>query len=312
MDCKIGVLWDTEVEWNRNGPFQKDTLNHTYSVFSRIAKEKGGEVYLAKYTWYDEGKLEQAHYFNGESWEKVENVEIDVVFDKYKFDEDTRELKQQIQVELPVLNRFELEEICKDKLMSYRKFTGIVPETREADRETVEEMLEEHGRVILKPQFDFGGRGIKVIDSMDDFRQMPNQLVQQFIDSSHGIPSLDIEGVHDLRVLVANGEPVGAYVREPNGNGWISNVSRGGTMEFFELEEVPEKAMDIVDEVRDEFDRFNPSYYSVDMIFDEDENPWILEFNSKPGFNFYNDDEIEKHKRPAMEKVVETLVDMGR
>lgn len=310
MSSKIGVLWDDEVEWERDAPFTEESLNHTYSVFSKIADEKGGGLYLAKYKWYEEGELEKAFHYDGERWEKVENVEIDGVFDKFKFDEDTRELKQKLQVELPILNRFELEEICKDKLMSYKTFENLVPDTREADKETVEEMLEEYGRVILKPQFDFGGRGIKVISSMDEFRQMPNQLVQRFIDSSHGIPQLGIGGVHDLRVLVANGEPIGAYVREPNGDGWISNVSLGGSITFIDLEDVPEAAMDVVEEVKDEFDRFDPAYYSVDMIFDEDENPWILEFNSKPGFDFHDDDEIEKHKRPIMEKVVEMLVEM--
>lgn len=309
MTCKIGVLWDEEIDWSRPEPYEDGAMNRTYGVFSDLVSEKGGELYVSKYTWHSNGELEKAYVFDGE-WRRTEAVEIDVVFDKFKFDNETRSIKKQLQVERPVLNRYELEETCKDKLVSYESFPSKVPETCEADKAAVKEMLEEYGRVILKPRFDFGGRGIKVIDSVEGFEPASKQLVQRFIDSSAGIPELGVEGPHDLRVLVLNGEPLAAYIREPDGDGLISNVSLGGSMEFIELEEVPDAAMQIVEEVKKEFDQYNPSYYSVDMIFDENSRPWILEFNSKPGLNFYDDPEIERHKRPVMEKIAETLVDM--
>lgn len=307
MSCKIGVLWDSEVDHEGGEPFDDSNVNHTYQVFSEIAAEKGAEVYIANYNSYDHEKLAEAYFYDN-GWKKVEKVDIDVVFDKYKFDRETQQIKRRIQVELPVLNRFELDELCKDKLLSYEKFSEIVPETCEATRRNVEEMLET-GKVILKPRFDYGGHGIKVIETLEEFQSSKNQLAQRFVDSESGIEELGIEGVHDLRVLVLNGEPVGAYVRTPK-EGYISNVSMGGSMEFVELDDVPEKAMEIVETVSDNFDRFNPSYYSVDMIFDLEGNAWVLEFNSKPGLNFYQDDEIEKWKRPIMQKVVETLVEM--
>lgn len=307
MVVKIGVLWDSEVEHKGDTPFGRDELNHTYQVFSEIAKDNNAEVYLANYINYKDGKLSESYNFSNQ-WKKKQNVELDVVFDKYKFDEDTIELKKEIQSNLKVINNFDLEKICKDKLLTYQRFPYRVPETMEATRENVEEILEED-KAILKPRYDFGGHGIEVIDSIEDFEPEEDILVQRFVDSETGIDALNVSGIHDLRVLVLNGEPLGAYIRTPE-EGYLSNVSLGGSMRFVDMDDVPDEAMKIVEEVSDKFDQYNPAYYSVDMIFDSEDKPWILEFNSKPGFNFYNDEEIEAKKRPVMEKLVETLAGM--
>jgi len=67
---------------------------------------------------------QKAYSFDGENWEKLNDVEIDVVFDKYRFDEQTIGLKKEIDDRHPVLNSFEVEQICKDKLLAYEKVSG--------------------------------------------------------------------------------------------------------------------------------------------------------------------------------------------
>jgi glutathione synthase/RimK-type ligase-like ATP-grasp enzyme len=134
--------------------------------------------------------------------------------------------------------------------------------------------------------------------------------VQKFVDSTRGIPSLDVEGVHDLRIVVLDGEPLVSYVRQPK-SGLISNVSRGGSMENVELTDLPGEVLDIVEEVDEELEDYSDRLYSVDFIFDEDENPWILELNSKPGLGFYDDKRIASWKKPLMDRVAKKLVQMG-
>lgn len=310
MAPTIAVLWDDEVDGEGEKPFDDDNMDEGYRVFSEIAEERGASVFIGNFAWFDNGSVENPYVLRQGSWKKLdEGKDVDVIFDKFRFDDETVGIKRDMNDLLPVLNSFQLEEICKDKLLTAEKFQAV-PETQPATRENVSRMLEDYGRAVLKPRYDFGGRGIKIVKDIEEFEIGENLLVQRFIDSKSGIPDLDIDGVHDLRVIVVNGEPVTSFVRTPN-QGLISNVSRGGSMTHIEIEDVPESALRIVDEVEDVFRRFGSRVYAVDFIFDENGEPWILEMNSKPGLLFYDDESIRSWKEPLMEKVVETLIDMA-
>lgn len=308
MTVKIGVLWDS-VTWEGEDPNEYEHINEAYRVFSEMARDFDAEVYLGNFEWYSGGVLEKAFYFDGKEWKKVRDIELDVVFDKVDLELETRELKSQMSDEVPTLNPYGLEMISDDKFESYRRFPDFIPEIREATPENVEDMLEEFGKVVIKPRSDYGGEGVKVIDSMDEFQPGENRLVQRFVDSTGGIPELGIEGVHDLRVLVMDGEPEAIQIRQPD-SGLISNVHRGGETYFVDREDVPEEVFDIVDEVTDDFSEFDPAFYSIDFIFDPDGNPWILEFNSKPGLLFYDDADIKDSKTDLMERLLEVLTGM--
>ena len=306
-DSRIAVLWDSEVDWQGDKPFNKDYINNSYSVFSNIASRKNSEVVVGKFSWYHNEKLAKAYSFRDGEWVKVENVKIDGIFDKFKFDDETVEIKKEMHSSLPVLNNFELEEICKDKLKTYEKFPEHVPETRIADEENVEQFLDEDGRVVLKPRYDFGGKGVKVIDNIEDYEPEEDLLVQRFVDSSTGITDLGIAGVHDLRVIMVDDKPAATFVRTPD-EGFISNVARGGSMHHFEVEEIPEQTLNIAEEVDKKFQDLGKRVYAIDFIFDSEGKPWILEMNSKPGLVFYGDEDIRSWKEPLMEEVVENLV----
>lgn len=302
----VGVIWDEEVE---DQMFTKEGLEETYREFGRLGRERGVEFVHGHFEDYSQGTLSRALKVTPGRTEKVEDVALDAVFDKFRYDRETEKLKKKMNEQLPVLNRFELERLCKDKLLSYQEFPKVIPETFKASENKASELLEKDGRVVLKPRFEFGGRGIKVIDSIEDFENGDQMLLQRFVDSTRGIEKLGIEGVHDLRVLIVSGEPMGAYVRQPQ-QGFLANVSLGASLEFVELKDVPEDAIDIVNDVAEGFEKFNPSFYSVDLIFDSDGSPWILEFNSKPGLGFYGDDEIKNRKMPVLEKVVKALSEL--
>lgn len=305
MDRNIVALWDAEVDWEGEKPFKKDHINTTYEYVAELAAENNSKVFIGRFEWYSDGELQKAYSFDGENWNKVENAEVDVVFDKYRFDEDTIELKKEIGQRHPVLNSFEIEQICKDKLRAYERFPESHPETREATKENVKEMLEKYNKVVVKPLAAHAGEGVEIINEISEYEEEKGRIVQQFIDSSSGIEKLGVEGVHDLRVVVVDGKPVVSYIRQPE-SGFVANVAQGGSMDFIPIEDVPEEAMDIVKEVVDVFeeDRF---VCGVDMIFDQDQKPWILELNSKPGMSFYNKEEIREWKEPYIKAVVNSL-----
>lgn len=309
MVRNVAALWDAEVNWKGKKPFKKKHINTTYEYFSNLADETDSKVFIARFNWYTDGKLQKAYSFDGESWSKVEDTEVDVVFDKYRFDKETVELKKEIEDTHPVLNSFEIEQICKDKLLAYEKFPENHPETREATLENVEEMLEKYGKVVVKPLSAHAGEGVEIIEDISEFEESEGRIAQQFIDSSTGIGKLGVEGVHDLRVVVVDGKPVVSYIRQPE-SGFVANVAQGGSMDFVEIEDVPEEAMEIAREVVNTLDQ-DHFVCGVDMIFDRDQKPWILELNSKPGMSFYDKEEIKEWKDPYIKAVVKSLSEIN-
>ncbi|MFB6209386.1 MAG: RimK family alpha-L-glutamate ligase [Candidatus Nanohaloarchaea archaeon] len=303
----IGILWDEEVSWNGGKPFNGEP-DDTYSFFSDLAEEENVRIYIAKYSWYRQGALEKAWKWN-EGWEKVEQLDIDGVFDKFVFNKDTRRLKRLIADEVGIINDPELEELCKDKLETYRIFPDKVPETRKASGDAISEMRKKYGKVVLKPRYSFGAKGIHILDKGDEVPETgENYIVQRFVDSSGGIDGL-VDGSHDLRAIIVNGEIEANYLRY-NENSRISNVSEGGVKEVVDQEEFPEEAVELVEEVNSEID-FQPSIFSVDIFFDSEQEPWIVELNSKPGLNFYGDERMRENLRPVMESLLESFRTIG-
>ena len=307
-ELNTAFLWDAEVEWDRDDPFGGER-SKDFAKYTELGHEYGLKLFMAKYKWYRNGELEKAFHWDGEKWRKVHDIEVDVVYDKFKFDNKTRELKQGIFEEVVMVNNPELEEICKDKLETYELFPEMVGETMTATRENAEEMIEKYGKFVFKPRFGFAGKGVEVIEDMMDFQQPENPenfIVQQFIPTN-GYPDWGVEGPHDLRTIIINGEiQNGNYVRVPD-EGLISNISRGGNQMYIDRSELPEKVVDMIEEVEKEFEEYQPAIFSVDFMFDESLNPWIVELNSKPGTYYHHPVKREEKEVPKIRNILKML-----
>lgn len=299
----IGVLWDEEVSWDGERPFKGES-NDSYGYFSERALDKNVKLYFGKYQWYGSGRLENAWVYDG-SWKKVRDVELDGVFDKFHFDEDTKKLKKQIAEEISILNHPEIEELCKDKLKTYQRYEDLVPETKEFSEDNLQEMFNRYEKVVLKPRFAFGGEGIHIIDENDEVPEVgEDYVIQSFVDSSSGIEGI-AEGTHDLRGIVINGKLVAGYVRQ-NSEGLISNVAQGGTKKPLSPEEFPGEALDTIQKVINDIE-IDPHFISVDLFFDENQKAYIVELNSKPGLGIYGDDEMKRQLEPVMDNLAEVF-----
>ncbi|MFY0661935.1 MAG: glutathione synthase [Shimia sp.] len=118
-------------------------------------------------------------------------------------------------------------------------FPDLTPPTTIArDLETIKEFKAKHGDVILKPLYGNGGAGVFRLDVNDrnltslhelftGFSREP-LIVQKFLpDVSNG----------DKRVILVNGEPVGAINRVPAAGETRSNMHVGGRPEKIGLTE---------------------------------------------------------------------------
>lgn len=92
--------------------------------------------------------------------------------------------------------------------------------------------------IVLKPLEEYGGRGlVKITDGIaeEDGERKPLELwletAEQAVEAGHylGMKYLKNVKLGDKRILVVNGEILGASLRVPAAGEWLCNVARGGT-----------------------------------------------------------------------------------
>lgn len=303
----IAVLFTWGIDYSSSAPFPVDELNKSYEVFSKRAKKFGLRVYYANYDSYHMNSfLKQAWYFD-KKWKTAKNVEIDFVYNRFnravykghKKEHNAEIVKYEIIKNVGMLNHPELEEFCWDKILVKEYFPEYCPKTFLVNsikglKTVVSEIKSK--KIILKPRYGTLGLGVIVADKNhlpEKIRR--NTVVQEFIDSSHGIKGL-ARGMHDLRIIVINGKIDHCHIRTPGKGLLVANVARGGTKRFIQNSRIPEKAVSIVREIDSVLSRFYPRIYSIDLIFDKNQNPYIVECNSAPVIRRYA---FGKYKMPS-------------
>ena len=97
----------------------------------------------------------------------------------------------------------------------------------------LEQVLDESAteKMIMKPLNGFGGQGVIVVEK--NAQQNFRSLLEFYIgndDGNHVILQEYVEGAHngDVRILMLNGEPIGAMRRVPSDKDIRSNIHAGG------------------------------------------------------------------------------------
>lgn len=304
------LWWENEVKFDRERPFEKKWKNQDYAKYTEMLREKGVDVVCGEYREYKNRRMEKAFRWNGSEWEKVEDVEVDGVYDLFRHDKDKYELKKKMKDEVGILNDPEVAQLCQDKLETYTQFSEHQAEIRKAKRENVAEMLEKYSEVVLKPRYGSSGEGISRISSMEGFEEKEDMLVQRFIHAE--APDwMDIEGQHDMRVFVINGDIAGSHVRTPGKDTFLSNNAQGGDQFYVDKKDIPEKVRDVVADVEKELKKYRPRIYTVDFMFDGEERPWVVELNSQPGIYYHQPVKDKEYELPMMRKVVDALEELA-
>lgn len=97
------------------------------------------------------------------------------------------------------------------------------------DPDQIADFMGLHGTIILKPLFDFGGRGIFKLSAADSNKDALLELYETLYKEpfivQKFIPEIT-EG--DKRILLVNGEPMGIFKRIPQSGQARSNMRSGG------------------------------------------------------------------------------------
>ena len=203
-----------------------------------------------------------------------------------------RRLRKKLKREVKVLNDPFIEDVCNDKYLTYLFLKRYVPTTVAS--------IKEIGKIksdfiVVKPRFGAGGRSVRIRKRNSVKALQKDFLLQEFVDTSSGVEGL-VKGVHDLRLVILNGRTLDFYARKPR-KGLISNISLGGR--FVKVDRIPASAKRMGRYVDKKLRKFYPRLYSVDLLFDKNQRPWICELNAHPGLDVYHQvgKSLDRHEK---------------
>ena len=116
-------------------------------------------------------------------------------------------------------------------------FPGVQPPTLvTSDREAIHDFRDRHGDIVLTPLYGGGGSGVvrlKADDpNLDALLELHAMIGREQLVAQKFIPAVS-KG--DKRILLVDGEPVGAINRVPADGQVRSNLARGGRAEAVDL-----------------------------------------------------------------------------
>ena len=285
MRKTIGILFFNCYDFSkRKNAFRSKKAEKAFILFSRIANKKGFDVVFSDTKQYKDKKFKKAFIYK-DGWKKVEDVKLDIIFDRCKTDEKTVEFKRKLSKEIPLYNNFELNRFCWDKA-SYNSLFGkntlkiFLVHNKKQLKEKLKKIKTK--RYVLKPRFGIMGDDVVIMSKKRLPKEVKkNTILQEFIDTSDGIKELGIKGVHDLRIIIIDGKIDHAYVRVAR-KGLISNIAQGGRANHIAKKDIPKKALSLVKLAEKKMKKYGPRLYTVDLVFDQNNDPIVLEMESIP------------------------------
>lgn len=299
-------------DWEKSRPFTNKDYQYSYEFFYTLCKKNGIRMYRASYEWYDYEKhvFKHAWIYEGEDaqWKRVDNVTPDLIYDKTKGRPEIFYKKELIGTHYPFINDLRFTQIIDDKFLSsllFRKWSkkSTVVRNQKELQEGISEISTE--TVVLKPISESGGKGIQIFkkSNLQDVSFSGEHIIQDFIDSSMGVPGTS-SGAHDFRLVIVNNNIVYAYIREPKEGSFLANLAQGGRLKIVRSENIPASVYPLIEHARSIFASFHPKIYTIDIMFDKNQRPWVVELNSMPGLYF------TPEEKSSMEKMYCTLLEV--
>ncbi|QQS20991.1 MAG: ATP-grasp domain-containing protein [Candidatus Moraniibacteriota bacterium] len=258
--------------------------------FFQYASERTSiKFYISNIEDYDTKQKLFSHAFvrKWNSWDKEFLVKPDIIYDKTSYflsQKNLMEIKEDISQNFRFLNPLEFNRILTDKWETYTVIPDIHPKTiLFQENDDSKKILDiSSSLVVIKPRYGFGGKGVTV-STKENFKPIKTPfIVQEFIETSAGIPNIT-KGRHDLRIFLKNETPFYSIIRSPQKDPYIANINFGGALKVVPLEKIPRSAFRVINTISKTFSRFPKKLYSIDLFFDRNQNPWVVECNSRPG-----------------------------
>lgn len=290
---KVLILFGKR-NWNKEGLFSDKQYRDSYEFFYSLCRKNNIEMFGASYDWYDyENKIfKHAWTFDKtKGWNRVNNITPDLIYDKTKSTIEAYYKKELISKNYPFINSLRFTRILDDKLITslifhkWSKKSWIVNNPKQL-KNILPKIKSQ--KFVIKPISESGGKNVQIIDKKEALEKIvfgDDYIVQEFIDSSSGVPGVS-ETMHDLRLVFVNDKLSYSYIREPEKGNYLANLAQGGSLSIVSKDKIPQSLNSIIRCATKVFETFVPRIYCIDFMFDENKRPWIVELNSMPGLYF--------------------------
>lgn len=151
---------------------------------------------------------------------------------------------------------------------------------------TIDDIIEfkERFPIVLKPFREYGGKGIVKIDGekvwegvqQTSFKEFSARIEKCKIEYL-GVKFLNRVSLGDKRIVVINGEIIGASLRKPAKDSWLCNVAMGGNSNWAKVnfEEIR-----IVKRINSELLKKGILMYGIDTLENDDKKRVLSEINT--------------------------------
>lgn len=265
-----------------DAPFNNVDYKRSYHDLAEIIAQRGGQCFIVRgaETFLGEGVFSRGWIYEDGVFRSVEGVvRLDVLYNKGEaFVADSKTV---------LINPSELDALCRNKERTIERFSRHFPRSvlvRSAQDLPVSLATLSGDMLVAKPTDSWGGHGVFVgpRNKLPENVERYPALVQEFIDTSNGIPGI-VEGTHDLRILLVGGRVALCYVRTPPDGTVVANVAQGGKIILVPNEKIPSDALAIAMAIDAEMSDFGKRVYSVDMGLHEGREWKLFELNPQPG-----------------------------
>jgi len=170
--------------------YEKPKFNESYAYFIERGREKGLDIVIAHFSDYDKGKIKAGWTFKDGVWRVTGDLPVEFVYDKFPIIDDySKGVKRDLEErEIGIFNHPNLEKLLKDKHDSYLMFNDLIPFTIPFNK-TIEDITLktdimqgmdldadlDKNKVMLKPQYGFGGKALYTFLMMKEKQLYTNQ-----------------------------------------------------------------------------------------------------------------------------------------
>ncbi len=283
-------------KWKTSIAIKDKKYRVCYEYLHSIARKNDIEIFHASYKWCSSDKtfFKYTWTYKNKKWQRARGIKPDLIYDKTNFKAGVHYFKKELEKNFKIINDPEFTLLADNKFYTSLIFPDFFKRYYKIFNK--KDLLEiskkfKSKKIVLKPARGSGGDEIKII-SKNNLSRFPSHYIkngliaQEFIDSSQGITNI-IKGVHDLRLVFINEKIIYAYIRTPKRGSLLSNIAQGGKMTTIDPEKIPANVKPIINKIQDIFQSYTPRIFTIDLIFDKKQKPWIVELNTMPGIFFY-------------------------
>jgi glutathione synthase/RimK-type ligase-like ATP-grasp enzyme len=266
--------------------FTNESRHNAYRDLNQLANERGAQIMIANGDMYmGDMRFSQGwNFVDGKITEHNQTFIADAI---YCIAPGAGAIKEAKPTDL-IVNHPEMDAIGRDKLKQAEIFSEFLAKTLPINRENWQEVAAQIGtdKIVLKPSVGCEGNGVVIIDrdklTATDIPDNEPYLAQEFVETSAGIPGI-VEGRHDLRLILFNGEFKLSFLRSVKSGSYLANATQGATLREMQEADIPAEAFALAKQIDARFASFSPRLCAIDFMFGQD-RIYLTEINTRPRF----------------------------